>query len=310
MMSGKLFIDGLDAYTTYGVYVADGDWASLICWPPLKDYEYNDWQEEDGIEADLSDPVLDTREVSIKFTIVGNRSRYLDMVELLADGAYHTFTCSAIGREYTLRLTSQSGRKYYNAKFGQETLVFADDFPLNGYVYSDPESSMEEDEAYSIDGLPLTTYGIRVLEGSLAEVLRTHEVKENMLRNIAVGAGAIYDPDTVTYRPKDVKLKCLMRADSLVELWNNYDALLSLLVEPDERVLTVGALEQDFPCCYKECSVSKFFPTGKIWLEFTITLTFLRDFRISDTPVLLSSEDGEIVYTEDDTYAIDLTTEE
>ena len=66
-MSGKLYIDGYDVYKQYGVYVTDGGWNTLVAMPPLKDVEKNDWQDEDGIEADLSNPVLNTREVSITF---------------------------------------------------------------------------------------------------------------------------------------------------------------------------------------------------------------------------------------------------
>ena len=63
MMEGRLFIDGGDAYLQYGAYVVNGGWNELVAYPPLKPVESNDWQEEDGIEADLSAPVLDTREV-------------------------------------------------------------------------------------------------------------------------------------------------------------------------------------------------------------------------------------------------------
>ena len=85
----------------------------------------------------------------------------------------------------------------------------------------------------------------------------------------------------LTYKSKDVKLKCLMRAETLDGLWRNYDALLYDLTQPEERMLTVNELKQDFPCYYKSCQVSDFYPNGKIWLAFTLTLTFTRDFRIN-----------------------------
>ena len=58
MLTGRLYIDGHDAYKKWGVYVVSGGWNELVAFPPLKSVESNDWQEEDGIEADASGGVL------------------------------------------------------------------------------------------------------------------------------------------------------------------------------------------------------------------------------------------------------------
>ena len=110
----------------------------------------------------------------------------------------------------------------------------------------------------------------------------------------------------VYYKAKDVKLNCLMRAETLTELWRNYDALLHDLIQPNERTLSVKELEQDFPFCYKSCQVTEFYPDGRIWLKFTLTLTFTRDFRINEDGTILVCEDGTPVVTEDGVYFIDL----
>lgn len=167
MMSGKLYIDGYDVYKQYGVYVTDGGWNTLVAMPPLKDVEKNDWQDEDGIEADLSNPVLNTREVSITFAISGVFSRYYEFIDMLSDGSYHVFDCAFIGRKYTLRLVSQSNREYA-VTLGRETLKFADDYPLDGYTYKAPVSYIAASDDYLIDDVPLTNYGARVIQ----EVLR------------------------------------------------------------------------------------------------------------------------------------------
>lgn len=305
MMSGKLFVDGKDVYKQFGIYVPDGGWTSLIAFPPLKNYEQNDWQEEDGIEVDLSEPVLNTREVSLTFAISGVFSRYNNFIEMLSDGSYHIFNCAVIGRKYKLRLVSQSNREYA-VTLGCETLKFADDFPFADYTYKAPSSGMTANDAYLIDGVQTTNYGLRVLQGSFAEVLKTAAVKQNMLRNLKTKSGAIYDGENVFYKAKDVKLMCLMRADTLTELWCNYDALLHDLIQPEERTLTVRELEQDFPFCYKSCQVSEFYPDGRIWLKMTLTVTFTRDFRINEDGTILVCEDGTPVETEDGIYFIDL----
>ena len=77
MLKGRLYIDGEDIYTKYGVYVVKGGWNELIAYPPLKSVTYNDWQEQDGVEADLSNPVLNTHDVQIKFAYDGDKGAFL-----------------------------------------------------------------------------------------------------------------------------------------------------------------------------------------------------------------------------------------
>lgn len=97
-----------------------------------------------------------------------------------------------------------------------------------------------------------------------------------------------------------------MRAETLDELWRNYDALLYDLIRPDERLLEVNDLEQTFPCHYKSASVSEFYPDGKIWLQFVLTLTFTHSFRIDGDDFVLATEDNIIVFTEDGENAVEM----
>lgn len=304
-MINRLFIDGNDAYLQYGVYVTSGGFNELVAFPPLKSVDSNDWQEEDGVEADLSAPVLNTREIQVKFAFGGLFSRFCAFIELLSDGAYHEFDCAHIQRTFTLRMTQQPNLDVARM-LGTVTIKFSDDFPMKGYKYKAPVSEVTPSDDYSLDNTPLTDYGCRVLKGSLSEVMKTAQVKQNLLRNIKTKTGAIYDGKRVTFKSKDVKLYCLMRAESLTELWRNYDALLHDLIQPEERLLSVRELEQDFPCYYKSCQVSDFFPDGKIWLEFTLTLTFTGAFRLDDNDFVLATEDGIIVFTEDGENAIEM----
>ena len=305
MMTGRLYIDGHDAYLQWGVYVVVGGWNEAIAYAPLKTVEFNDWQEEDGIEADLSDPKLNAKEISLNFAYSGLYSRFIEFVNLLADGAYHEFNCVHIRRQFTLRMT-QMPNLDHAATLGFVSIKFSNDFPLKGYAYREPSSSVVRAEDYLIDGVPFTDYGCRILKGSLSEVIKSAAVKPNLLRNIATQPGAIYDGAVVTFKSKDVKLNCLMRADTLDELWRNYDALLFDLIRPDERLLEVSELEQTFPCFYKSASVSEFYPDDKIWLAFTITLTFTHSFRLEGDDYVLASEDGIIIFTEDGENAIEM----
>lgn len=299
MMRDRLYVDGIDIYLEYGVYVPDNDWASLVAYPPIKTPDSNDWQEEDGIEVDLSAPVLDTREVRLSFLLNDIYGSFSDFLSLISDGAFHTFEVVTIGRTFKLRLVSQ-GKIECSEIFRRETLVFADDYPLDGYTYAAPSSGQPSSDAYAVDDVPTTDYGMRVLAGTLAEVVKTPAVKTGLLRNINTQAGAIYDSGAqVFFKSKDVKLNCLFRADSLSELWRNYYAFLHDLIKPWERLLYVKDYEQEFPFYYRSCSVTDFFPEGRIWLGVTITIRLTRDFRVEDG-LVLSTEDGIIIVTEEE----------
>lgn len=298
-MTGRLFIDGIDAYQRYTVAVLLGGWNELVAMPPLKAVDYNDWQEEDGVEADLSAPVLNTREVQIKFASAGGN--WEAFLSKLSDGAYHEFDCRHIGRNYTLRLVSEGTRTTLRTLV-TSTLKFADDFPLHGYEYVPPVSSIAQVRDYLIDGRPFTDYGVRILQGSLAEIGKSAAVKTNLLRNIKTVSGATYDPLNVTYKSKDVKLYCLARAESVEQLWRNYDALLYDLIRPYAHVLWANKMGESYFCSYKSCSVSDFFPQDKVWLQFTLTLTIYRRVATEDIQEALGlssvsdvSEEAQVV---------------
>ena len=158
MMTGRLYIDGKDAYKQWGVFVVSGGWNELLAYPALKTVDSNDWQEEDGIEADLDNPRLNTKEASLKIAYSGLFSRFIEFVTLLADRGYHDFNCASIGRRFTLRLTQMPNLDAYKS-LGFITLKLANDFPLRDYKYQAPESSIFSRDDYIIDGNALTDYG-------------------------------------------------------------------------------------------------------------------------------------------------------
>ncbi len=286
-LSGRLDIDEYDAYDEWGIWVT-GELESLIQWPKMKPVTENTWQESDGVETDLSDPKLASRNLTLKFAMKDCSVTALkEFVAYLKSSVYHTFTFNSLGgRTYALRLLSYASLDYA-AELGFLAVKFADDTPLPEYEYLAPVSSIESLDEYKIDGKKLTDYGVRVLQGSLSEVLKHGNIKEAMKRDIKVLNGVIYDDEAEPkYKSRDVKLKCLMRAATILELWQNWDALLFDLTKPDERILYAQGADNtpegmiivpqpgQFYCYYKSCQVTTFYPTDKIWLEFTLTLCF------------------------------------
>lgn len=278
-MIGHLYIDGHDVQIRFGLSLLKGGHNELVAFPPMKAVEANDWQEYDGIEPDLSEPMLDTKSLSVRFGVRRDMQGLGAFVQYLSDGAYHDFYFGLMKRHYKLRLVSHSDLSWI-PKLGFATFKFADDFPNTSSwseIMQEPGCSATKGE-YSLDGRSLTAYGVRILKGTLAAVDKTPEVKQNLLRSIKTVPGVEYDQKRVTYKSKDVQLKCLMRADTVEDFWRKHDALLYDLILPGERRLYVRARDREYSCYYKSCKTVEFIPVGRIWWKFTLTLVFT-DYR-------------------------------
>ena len=86
-MVGKLFIDGLDAFSEYGIFVEQYGYKALVQMPSFKKLSSTEWPEYDGEEVDLSAPLLDSKTFSIPFCITDILSAS-DLFEVLSDGSY------------------------------------------------------------------------------------------------------------------------------------------------------------------------------------------------------------------------------
>ena len=223
-----------------------------------------------------------------------------------------------IDRTYTLRLSSQNS---YVINTGHEVAKFSftNDFPRPAdYVYREPANYIPMPKGYEIDNKDLSDYGVVVLQGSNAEILKTPAVKKNLLQSFKRQDGATYDGEVVKFQTKEVSLKCLMRAGTIEGFWRNRDALLHdltrLSAKTDdegyeysdaERIFYCDEWSESYPCYYKSCQTNDFMLNNGIWWEFTLKLVFT-SFRIGETEFLLASEAGEFIMTEDGEFYIDL----
>ena len=267
-------LDGNDIFTTYGVCVVNGGLNGLLSFPALKTPASNDWQEYDGLEVDLENPVLNTRDIQLSFSASSENGYNAFLAALGGSTAYHTIV--VLGRSFTLRYVQQQSLTQGESLFNF-ALRFADDFPMkrSTHTYVAPNGSVLIDSGYTLGGLGspasrlLSAYGVSVLSGSYTELMKNPAAKQNLLRNILSQSGAIYDNSQVRYKSRDVKLTCLMRAAGATQLWRNYDALLYDLIRPNARTLNGHS------CYYKQMAVSEFYPDGKPWMKFTLTLCFI-----------------------------------
>lgn len=143
-MVGKLFIDGLDAFSEYGIFVEQYGYKALVQMPSFKKLNSTEWPEYDGEETDLSNPILDSKTFSIPFCITDILSAS-DLFEVLSDGAYHIFDFAELGKSYKLRLLTNPALSA-KIQLGKITLNFADDFPP---VYPTDETDIESLNEYN-----------------------------------------------------------------------------------------------------------------------------------------------------------------
>lgn len=272
--SERLYIGGEDVWGNVYVCTAFGGFNELIAFPPLKPPPANDWQEERGFDPDLSAPVLDTREVTLRLSATDTE----DYAETLGK-LYSVVDVRApsIGRSWSLRFIAPTGGAH-SSTFG---LKFADDTPMQGYTYQPPNAEKEREWILSTsrrDDFVITEspkrafvdYGARVLGDVVGEMERRNEVKTGLLRKFATKPGAFYDKAALfNEKGGDRSVQLLMRADTLAELWRNYDALLFDLIRPGARRY------KEAPFYYSSCRVDHFIPDEpRPWLQFTLTLTF------------------------------------
>lgn len=77
-LSGRWYIDGVDLYTTFGMFIEEGS-AVFLRYPPKKTSIEHDWQDSNGREVDLSQVFFDQREGTIQVGILGtNRDDYFN----------------------------------------------------------------------------------------------------------------------------------------------------------------------------------------------------------------------------------------
>lgn len=90
-MTGELFINGKDAYTTWGISIDNTSLSALMAPPPMKEYISCSSRLEHGSRIDASNSKLDERELTLQINLTASDenmffSRYLSFCDELAKG--------------------------------------------------------------------------------------------------------------------------------------------------------------------------------------------------------------------------------
>lgn len=314
--AGRLTIDNKDAFTYFGVFVERWGYKALIQMPPFKNPDSTEWEEYDGAEYDLEDPVLDAKTFQMQFCVT-NVTQVSDLFFLLSDKSYHIFNFVELGRSFKLRL-SQNSTISSKVSLGKFTISLVDDFPpiryqagmsnailnqafprvLNVQPYE--TSVIKMNVGYDLDDVDFGRMGVNILDGTNQNILKSPNVRENLKVSIKGRSGVEYDDENVFYKARDVQMKVLIHAGDITDFWHRYDSLFTILIQPETRSLLSWEVAMEYECFYKSCQITKFdiLNNGHVWCEFTLTLTFVAD-RPVETEWLLASEDMEWILTEE-----------
>ncbi len=317
-MKGEFLIDGDNSYTNFRVLVEQYGYRGLVAVPSFKGVELTEWLDEDGVEADLSAPVLGPRIVPLQFVFTDINMMSL-FYNVISDGAHHTFEFTEIGRSVSLRLQSSPSISSF-IRVGRVSMTFVEDVPSipSANPYAEGATRVTQ-RGYELDGIDLSRYGCWVLDGSVQNIMKAPAVKENITVNKSNTAGQTYLPQIhyedgravsdVYFKAKDVTLNLLINARDITEFWRCWNALFSVLTGSGLRELALTESGEFYECFYKGSGINRLDirQSGTVWCEFTVTLTFTNCRPDGGGIIILAAEDGSVIITEDEGAYVNLT---
>ena len=272
-MQGRLYIDDIDAFAAWGVYLQDGSGKAVVQMPPMKAVDTTEWAEYDGLEADLENPVLDARQLKLDFHVTDITGVDIFYDTLMAS-VYHDFRFPRIGKTYRLRLTSCGGVSLC-LRHGILSLTFSEDICLIPSA-TPSATNLVPSDGYRLDSRDLARYGLRVTEGSEAQVRRWADIRQRVKHNSRYSAGVTYDgTGAIRLRNRDLTLNLHLHTATVSAFWQRWNALFTSLTEAGEHNLS--AYGMSFSCYYKSSSTKVFRVTdgGEVWCDFSVTLCVL-----------------------------------
>lgn len=110
-MTGELFINGKDAYTTWGMSLSEGGLSALLTPPPMKENVKNKYRNRHGNSVSKASPKMDARELNlpVHFTAISTAdfwAKYDSFCNELKTGFLDVRTSQRNGVIFHLEYTS------------------------------------------------------------------------------------------------------------------------------------------------------------------------------------------------------------
>lgn len=257
-----------------GVVLGKDSFKSLLQWSALKSVKTNDWAEYDGIEADLSNPTLDKRNVTLNFHAQGIDG-YERFLQYLTRHSESYWTFYDLGVALALRVDANS-LQHVSKKWQSFSVTFVDDLPYHP-VRAVTDSTALGGGGFIIDDYPFDFFGVHILDGTLEKLRQVGKVKERLTVAENSRDGAVYDTGgAVMTASNEISIKCLIRAVNMETCVNNYYALLNYIKRPNLRRIVVKSTLEILDCYYKSATCENVhlkLASGAAGIAFTIVFT-------------------------------------
>lgn len=292
-MTGELFIDGVDVYDMYGVFVEGNGFDGLLGFPAMVPPDSNDWAEEHGIEVDLSEPKLQAREFTMYFAHMGVAWELF--YEFMATPGIRVLSVPALAKSWQVRVVEMTKLEEYNG-VDLLSVKFAEDSIEVPAGYPSANASGLLTSVVSLDGKTLDKYGI-ILTGGLDDLAKAPKLKTNLTRTALSINGQEYDSGMVRYSQKQVTFKCCLNAVQTADFNNLYNAFFGDLLKPGLR--KIGYKGKSYDAYYSHTANWKLLTmASQVVCEFDVTLIFTA-FVIGRKTYLLASQDDLLISTEE-----------
>lgn len=135
-MTGECFINGKDAYTTWGIVLSDSALTALMTPAPLKPFVENKSRTLDGKTVSIKNPKYDERDVQVTFSLVARTkseflARYDSFCAELKTGAIDIRTINQPSVVYRTVYGSCTQYSMFNGRLGKFVLRLNEPNPNN-----------------------------------------------------------------------------------------------------------------------------------------------------------------------------------
>jgi hypothetical protein len=285
-----MIIDGINIATTYSATLLYGSLNSVIEYPSMKAPLKNDWAEFDGVEVDLTNPILDKKDIDLNLLIA--ESKIDEFITFLKEKTYRIYHFDDLNTSFKLRCLELSDTQKIQGRCFIK-LKLSDDFPLDGYVYEGVPSwyyfssttiTFDRTDIFfgnkttgnsdlSISGISFSAYGISVLEGTKDSLEGVVKIKEKLEVKSKFISGVSVAEQVSKTKEYNATLKLFMNQDTNSFL-NNYKAFLYEFVMPDVKILYAHGKE--YQCYYSDSNVQDLIVLdGIVWCSFSVNIVVI-----------------------------------
>ena len=132
-MTGDLFINTKDAWTTWGVFLEEGSEDKLLVASPMKDYISNKSRQEDGKQVLTSSPKVDERTLTVVFCFAKASTDFLTRYKSFMTELYlgrMVLNVVSLGITFTLDYLNSASLSSLTT-LGKVAVTFSEPNPMN-----------------------------------------------------------------------------------------------------------------------------------------------------------------------------------